>query len=258
MQIPIYVSLTSIFKNQKQLLETLISITKQTCLPNKIFLYLSEEPYILDTGFKNKHITNLELLNFLNQNKNLIKTTWVKNEGSYRKLLPLLRQKWNEDCIIITIDDDTIYDNKLIENMVNDHNNHKCVIGYFGFTPGFIKKTGKIEDFSTRERGPLIKKHIYNFPMGKGGILYKPQFFHKTKDLFFNKNFYMKICDKQDDLWFYILRVKNNVECFLDKTPYMVKDLSNKGLYNFFNSKNNNNTVVFKKIIEELKKINNF
>jgi hypothetical protein len=258
MQIPIYVSLTSIFKNQKQLLETLISITKQTCLPNKIFLYLSEEPYILDTGFINKQITNLELVNFLNQNKNLIKTTWVKNEGPYRKLLPLLRQKWNEDCIIITIDDDTFYDNKLIENMVKDYNNHKCVISYFGFTPVFIQKTGRIEDFNSKARGPLIKKHIYNFPFGKGGILYKPQFFHKTKNLFFNKNFYMKICDKQDDLWLYILRVKNNVECFLDNKRYMVKDNSNNGLYNVFNEKNNNNTVVFKKIIEELKITNNF
>ena len=41
-------------KNQDLLLQTLQSIIKQSILPDKIFLYLSEEPYILDTGFKDK------------------------------------------------------------------------------------------------------------------------------------------------------------------------------------------------------------
>ena len=53
---------------------------------------------------------------------------------SYRKLLPLLKDKWNEDCIIITIDDDTIYDTNLIENLVNDYHTNKCVIGNRGFS----------------------------------------------------------------------------------------------------------------------------
>ena len=252
MPIPVYISLTSIFKNQSQLLETLVSITKQTYLPKKIFLYLSEEPYLLDTGFKDKKITNLELLNFLYKNKNFIELVWVNNEGSYRKLLPLLKKKWNEDCIIITIDDDTVYVENLIENLINDYNRHKCVTCYFGFTPK-SSISGKVEDFNSRDRGSLINKHIYNFPMGKGGILYKPQFFHKTNELIFNKNFYIKICSKQDDLWFYMVRVLNNVECFLDTKKYMSKDLSNIGLFHTYNSKNNANTLSFKKLFEELK-----
>jgi hypothetical protein len=197
-------------------------------------------------------------LNFLNKNKKIIQLNWVKNEGSYRKLLPLLREKWHEDCIIITIDDDTVYHSQLIENMVKDYNNHKCVIGYFGFSPDIIEKNDKLENFSSTKHGKYIKKHLYNFTYGKGGILYKPKFFYKTNKLIFDRNFYMKICDKQDDLWFYILRIKNNIECFLDYKKYMVKDLSNQGLYDVFNGKNNNNTIVFKKIIEELKLKNKF
>lgn len=64
MKTPVYVSLTSIFKNQSKLLRTLVSITKQTYSPNKIFLYLSETPYILDSGFKKKKITNIKLSKF--------------------------------------------------------------------------------------------------------------------------------------------------------------------------------------------------
>ena len=61
-----------------------------------------------------------------------------KNTGPYRKLLPLLKDKWDEDCIIITLDDDVIYYTKLIKNLVNDYNKHKCSIGYRGFTPYLI------------------------------------------------------------------------------------------------------------------------
>ena len=59
---------------------------------------------------------------------------WVENEGPYRKLIPLLKEKWDEDCVIITIDDDTFYDNKLIENYLNDYEKYNCCISYRGFT----------------------------------------------------------------------------------------------------------------------------
>ena len=60
--LPIYVSLTSIFKNQNLILQSLQSILKQTNLPDKIFLYLSDNPSFFDNGFKDKKITNLNLL----------------------------------------------------------------------------------------------------------------------------------------------------------------------------------------------------
>ena len=106
--IPIYISLTTIFKNQTILLKTLQSIITQTYVPDKIYLFISEEPFLLDTGFTNKIITNNNLLNFLKIHEKNIELKWVNNQGSYRKLIPLLKEKWNDDCIIITIDDDTV------------------------------------------------------------------------------------------------------------------------------------------------------
>lgn len=61
----IYVSVTSIFNNQEILLQTLTSIINQTKIPDNIFVYLSESPYMLDSGFKHKKITNKNLYSFL-------------------------------------------------------------------------------------------------------------------------------------------------------------------------------------------------
>jgi hypothetical protein len=119
----VYVSITSIFQNQTILISTLKSILKQTYKPTKCFIYLSEEPYLKDLGFKNKELSND--LNKLIQENNIFEIKWCKNDGPYRKLLPLLKEKWEEDCLIITIDDDTEYDKDLIRNYVNDYNIHK-------------------------------------------------------------------------------------------------------------------------------------
>ena len=62
----IYISLTSIFQNQNILLKTLKSIKEQTLKPNKCIIYLSEEPYLLDEGFKDK-IINKDWLDQLPQ-----------------------------------------------------------------------------------------------------------------------------------------------------------------------------------------------
>ena len=110
----VYISLTTIFRNQEKAYLAIQSILNQTKKPDKIFLYLSEDKSFFDEGFKNKKITNENLLDLVNRNK--IDIIWGKDIGPYGKLLPLLKQKWEEDCIIITIDDDSVYSNNLIEN----------------------------------------------------------------------------------------------------------------------------------------------
>lgn len=249
-KLPIYVSLTSIFNNQNRLLQTLQSIIKQKKKPDKIFIYLSEEAYILDNGFKDKKITDLNLLNFINKNT-IICIKWVKNNGSYRKLLPLLKDKWEEDCIIITIDDDTIYSDNLIEDLINDYYKHKCVINYRAYTP----LCDNLEDFDYHKRKPNNTLALYTFPTGKGGILYKPNFFHKTGNLIFNHEIYSNVCPKQDDIWFYLIRILNNILCYTERKNWQERDISSSGLWHTYNSKNNLNTKAFRNTIEKLKEL---
>lgn len=249
----IYISLTSIFQNQDILIPSLISILNQSKLPDKIYIYLSEKPYLLDEGFKNKIITNNKLQKIINDNKNLIQIEWTANMGPYRKLLPLLQKKWNEDCIIITIDDDTVYHSSLIHNLLKDYEKYKCVINYRGFTP---KCNEKLTDFAYKRKYKKLKNlSLYNFPTGKGGILYKPSFFHKTKDLMFNYRIFLKTCKTNDDIWFYLLRIKNGVKCYLDNKQYSTKDLTRNGLYKTFNNVNNKNTRMVLRTLKRLKNI---
>lgn len=245
----IYVSLTSIFQNQKVLLITLKSMLNQSHLPNKIFLYLSEEPYLLDKGFPNKIITNNDLNKLINEN-DIITVTWVKNTGPYRKLLPLLEKVWNENCLIITIDDDTEYHKDLIKNLINDYETHKCVVNYRGFTMKFVE----LENISYFNReSSLKKKYLYNFPTGKGGILYHPSFFHKTGKLIFNEKIYKETCPVGDDIWFCFVRICNEVDCYIDNKPYMIGDhTTSYSLFGNYNSKNNLNTINIKKTVGKL------
>lgn len=237
--IPVYISLTSIFQNQHILFKTLLSITNQTHKPYKCFIYLSEEPFLLDKGFKNKIITDKHLKNIIQNHSELFQIVWVQNIGPYRKLLPLLKDKWNEDCFIITIDDDTEYHPKLIENMLFYYNIHNCVISFRGFT---LKKNNN-NMFTYEDRNALIPFHLYNFPTGKGGVLYKPQFFHNTHDLIFNQNIYLQFSKTTDDIWFFFIRLCNNISCFVSNESYMLKDnTSTSGLFINFNSKNKLNT----------------
>jgi hypothetical protein len=250
--IPTYISLTSIFDNQSELLKTLNSIKNQLELPSKCFIFLSEEGYLLDKGFKNREITNLKLKNFIQTNEKLFEVRWVKNIGPYRKLLPLLKEKWEEDCLIITIDDDTEYNNNLIYNMKNDYNLYKCVINYRGFT---LKKTNGL--FTYESRDSMKKLNLHNFCTGKGGVLYHPSFFYKTEDIIFNEDLFTNYCKTTDDIWFYFIRLCNNINCYIDTKPYMISDNSTKyGLFQNFNSKKQLNTINMIKTIKLLQELN--
>jgi hypothetical protein len=251
---PIYISLTSIFKNQGLLKNTLDSILEQSQKPDKIFIYLSEDPSFHDEGFFNKKITHDGLKNTLAQHKKLIEIIWGKDIGPFGKLLPLLKQKWKENCLIITIDDDVIYHNTLIKNLLEDYLKYNCAISYRGFTPRFKK----FEDFDyeSRDEDHCLQKK--NFATGKGSVLYAPWFFHKTKDLIFNEDIYPNTTKTNDDIWFYIIRVLNNIPCYINnKQKWQLKLQKSDGLWVNFNRRwkdgVNINTKLFRDTVKELK-----
>jgi hypothetical protein len=50
-----------------------------------------------------------------------VSIVFTENIGPHRKLLPLLSRKWNEDCVIMTTDDDLGYINDF--NILGDLTN---------------------------------------------------------------------------------------------------------------------------------------
>lgn len=247
----LYISLTSIKGNQDALVHTLKSIQNQSQQPDKCFIYLSEEPFILDKGFKDKKL-NEDLKQIIDTNP-LFEVRWVKNTGSYRKLLPLLEEKFEENCAIITVDDDTAYKPDMIEKFVDNYKEYNCVIGGRAFTLNI----DNIDNVSYKDRAKLDRINFYNFHTGKGGVLYHPKFFKKSKAHLFDEKLYQECCPHGDDIWFNFHRIANGVKCLVAEPTY-TKEGSHTtplALFRNFNKKNDNNTIHMKKTVKKLKEL---
>jgi hypothetical protein len=232
----LYLSLTSIYQNQKILVKTLQSLVKQSRCPDEIFLFLSDTPYLLDHGFPKREGDFIpELVNLLNTNT-IVKVIWVENTGPYRKLLPLLEKYWNEDCLIITLDDDTVYHPQLIENYEKDYNIYKCCISYRGYTMDI--ECGII-GYDKRLSNQI--QNLYNFSTGKGGVVYHPKFFHKHGRLILNDKDGIEFAKTNDDIWFNFIRIACGIQLIIKDTPWIMYDLtdSSVALFSNFNLKNN-------------------
>tara|TARA_B100001778_G_C18522173_1_gene599408 strand:- start:270 stop:1034 length:765 start_codon:yes stop_codon:yes gene_type:complete len=233
-----YISIASIFDKQSILLKALKSIENQTVKPDKCYINLSEEPNLLDRGFKDR-IINKDLEDYISSN-NMFEVKWVKNTGPFVKLLPVLEDKMDEDCAIITIDDDSQYQPEMIENYLKYYHKYDCVICHrsFNFKYNIIDEMR----YNKRTKAP-DKPCIRNFHTGKGGVLFHPKFFKKTFDHIFDDKIYKKCCPTNDDVWFNIHRIINDVKCFAPSYKTELKDNSVKefALWVNFNSKGSTN-----------------
>lgn len=251
--IKLYISITSFKEREGKLLKCLVGLKKQSLTPDKIYIYLSEDNAILGNGFTNKKLSP-GLKSYIDSNKN-IEIIWGKDIGPYGKLLPVLKKKWNEDCLIVTLDDDTIYDYNLFKNLVKDYNLHKCVISYRGIKMDIQN----IKELKYPKIGKLTTgKSIFNFATGKGGVLYHPSFFHKTKDLIFREDIFTNICKTADDIWFMLVRYFNGIECLLGDEKWLLTDLTdNDAKSNLFylNNIEGNNNLQIKKVLEKFQEL---
>lgn len=238
-QLPVYVSLTSIKQNENILLKTLESIIKQTLVPTKIFIYLSTEPYLLDNGFSDKIICHE--LNIFLEKYDFIKLRWTPNIGPYRKLIPLIYEKWDEDCLIVTLDDDTVYTPNLLADMINHWYRTNCVVGsrIIPLTPPNKILEGLLY---SKRLSSTSAQSLYNFHTGKGGVVYHPRYFSRVGRHFFcDSGIFNKYCSTNDDIWFNLIRIACGIECAYCDTPYMSFDNTKHGaqLFSRFNEKGN-------------------
>lgn len=219
----VIVSLTSIVGNLGTLQPTLTSLLGQTRPPDELRLYLSEEPYLKDTGFKGRVIPSW--LSSLP-----IQICWVPNTGPYRKLLPVLKECWDHDTVIITVDDDTCYGERLVENMVKAYTSWNCVVACRSVFVNDPRKT----EYSTSQKAKL--HDVYNFHTGKGAVLYHPKFFHGSAIV--ESQEYLRLCPTGDDMWFNLWRMWKEVPCLHLGDHYIKTDLTNSAtaLWHNFNS----------------------
>ena len=196
---PLIVSLTTYGRRIHTVHLTIESIMKQTYKPNRIVLWLSEDefklkdlPYYLTTQIER----GLEI-------------RFCEDLKSYKKLIPALIDTPN--AAIITIDDDVLYSDSMLENMIKDHIKYPDVVLFNrGHKMNFNKK-GQLNKYLRWDwEITTHESSLLNFPTGVGGVLYPP---HALNKEFSNIELLKKLCPTNDDIWFKAMTLINIIEC---------------------------------------------
>ena len=186
------VSLTSYGDRLKYAALSIESIMQGTMKPNKIVLSISE-----------KHKGSLPILLQKQQQRGL-EILYCKDIRSYTKLIPVLRKY--PEAFVITIDDDCIYNQDLVENLVNasiNNPNEICANRVHRIT---FNDNGNIKKYNEWKHGSNIEDASYlNFLTGVGGVLYPP---HSLFEEVTDETTFLDICRYADDVWFFAMAVK--------------------------------------------------
>ena len=218
----IIVSLTSYPLRIKYVHLTIKSILNQTIKPKKIILWLAESDYTK----RNKNLPK----NLLSLRDRILKIDYYGLDiKSYKKLIPTLEKYPNN--IIITVDDDIIYKNNTIEKLYKNYLKYPKDIQAHRITK-FIFKSG---EFKSIPGGYNYYKNssFLNKLTGVGGVLYPPKCFYKD---ILNKDLFMKLAPTNDDQWFWVQAILNNVKVRVIDKPNLklnyIKHTQNAALSN--------------------------
>lgn len=193
-QYDIIVSLTTYGRRLQDVCFTIESIMQQTMLPNKIILNIDKSISIHDIP----HALRM-------QQKRGLEIAFVEDIRSYTKLIPTL-SKYPE-AIIITIDDDVLYNFDIVERLFQSYVKYPDKISALRVhTIKFDKdkKPRKYMEWDMCKADSSNPMHL--FLTGVGGVLYPP---HSLYGDVLDKDVFMSICPTADDVWFHAMAVKN-------------------------------------------------
>ena len=192
----VIVSLTSFGKRIHDVYLAIESIMQGTLKPNRIVLWLGESEFSgkpLPLTLQKQQLRGLEI-------------SFCKDIRSYTKLIYSLRSF--PESIIITIDDDVIYEYDVLERLLNAHlqhpnsicacRTHQVVLGEDHKPVSYLDWKWEVE--SNDDANRLL------FPTGVGGVLYPPRCFPNEV---LNEQAFMTLCPYADDIWFYAMEVLN-------------------------------------------------
>jgi len=191
--IPVLVSLTSIPSRLPTLDIVIKSLLNQSVLPEKIILWLH-------TDLKNKLPRKLNILQ-----SDLFEIKYSKLTCSHRKLIHTLEE--NPTNIIVTCDDDLIYNINWLKNIYNEHIQYPNSIIANKATQIKMDEDNNYKPFIHWRKKEESNLKNYLLPIGAWGILYPPNAMSKT---IFDENLFLKLAPKADDLWFKSMSLLNN------------------------------------------------
>lgn len=175
------------------------SILSQTIRPNKVVLCLDE------SEFSESDIP----LTISRLYESGVDVEFVSNIKSYKKYIPTAKKYPND--IIITIDDDFIYPEDMIEGLLREHLVLPNVL--LGTRAHRIKynKKGKILPYNKWEYEAntfSVKEDV--FLTSGAGMLFPPGLLSKEV---FNGKVFIELANSADDIWFKVIAHISGVDC---------------------------------------------
>lgn len=186
------VSLTSYGRRVANVLPyTLVSLLKQSVLPDRIVLWLDEEKWSNETLPKKIHLLK----------RHGIEIRFCKDIRSYTKLIPALQEFPND--VIITVDDDGVYRKDLLEELLLAYQDDPTRIYSHHVRYPTLDSEGRFTPYNCWESETYENKFI--MPLGVSGVLYPPRSLHPDVT---DSQTALTLCPMADDLWFWIMALR--------------------------------------------------
>lgn len=222
-----------------QCIETLL---KQTYPPKSILLWLSQEQF--PNREKDLPAKLVELQNAV------FKICWTKDDLKPHKKYFYTVQE-NPDLPVIIVDDDVMYDTRLVERLMLSYRKHPDCVSCMRANLILFNKRGALRRYENWTLGykALLDIPTYQLlPTGVGGVLYPP---HSIPKEAFDKNVIFETCLLCDDMWLKFMTMHNGYKVVIpsDFTEYKeIKGSQDVALYKQ-NIGGNNNDISLEKIL---------
>lgn len=220
------VSLASYSKRISTLHICLKSIFSQVLMPKKVILYLdnSVQPNQLPSAI------NV----FIDQGLEIV---FVSNDITSHNKYYYTFQKYPDD-IVITVDDDVVYDKYTFYNLMQTHLKYPHSVCATRVTYIKFNDTNMLASYNDwiSEYDKLLFPSKRLLAVGVGGILYPPHIF---PDEIFNKTKIMELALTADDIWLKFMELKNNIPVVwsgqLPQHPKQIPNTRDVGLWRTIN-----------------------
>ena len=191
----IIVSLTSYPARINTVYQAIETIIKQTLKPDRIILWLA------DSQFPNREKDlPKNLLSLLSEQ---FQIKWTRDIKSYKKLIPAL-EMFN-DAVIITVDDDLLFDEYMVERLVKGYMKRPDCIQCHRITAIDYISIDNIK--TTPDALKVYPAPTYLHKLSGGaGCLYPPGSLHADV---LKEELFLHLAPSSDDIWFWLMGVLN-------------------------------------------------
>ena len=195
----IIISLTSFPQRFPTLHLCLSSLFKQICKPDEIILYV-------DDDVKEDDIT-VEIQKYVEYGLQIKKRK--EDIKPHKKYLYAMKEHPND--IIITVDDDMIYDSDLVYSLVKSYKKYPSCVSAKRVHKITFDEKGKIKPYSEWESCCKTELEPQNILLatGVGGVLYPPKCLYKDA---FDIERIIRLCRNQDDIWLKLMEYLNGTK----------------------------------------------